>query len=142
MSTSRLFGLLAALALAVVAVMTVRAAVATSTLVNSGTIDAAAARWQGLGEFYVRQAPETARMQRAQAADTARWVAMAKAYKPSSNVQSAQPTYDAETARWVAMGEFYNRQADQAQRIQQARNADVARWTAMGKYYPRLRAKP
>src|SRR5512136_1321597 len=91
MSTSRLFGLLVALALAVVAVMTVRAAVATSNLVNSGTIDAAAARWQGLGEFYVRQAQETARIQRAQAADTARWVAMAKAYKPSSNVQSAQP---------------------------------------------------
>lgn len=142
MFTNRLFGLLAVVALAVVAVLTARGAVATSDLVNGGTSDAAAARWQALGEFYTRQAQEAARIQRAQAANTARWVAMGKAYTPATNAQPAQPAYDAETARWVAMGEFYIRLADEARRIQQARNADVARWTAMGEYYARLQVKP
>ena len=142
MSISRLLSLFVALALVAVAALTLRAGVATSNLVNGGTIDADAARWQALGEFYAKQAQEAARVQRAQAADTARWEAMGKAYTPSTNAQSAQPAYDAETARWVAMGEFYVRQADEAQRARQARNADAARWAAMGKYYARLQTKP
>jgi len=142
MSISRLFSLFVALALVAVAALTLRAGVATSNLVNGGTIDADAARWQALGELYARQAQEAARVQRAQAANTARWVAMGKAYTPATNAQSAQPAYDAETARWVAMGEFYIRQADEAQRARQARNADAARWAAMGKYYARLQTKP
>jgi hypothetical protein len=141
MSISRLLSGLIAVVLVVVAVLTARGAVATSDLVNGGTIDTAAARWQALGEYYVRQAQEAARIQRAQAADVARWVAMGKAYSPAMKAQSAQPAYDAETARWVALGEYYVRQADEAQRTQRARNADAARWTAKGEYYAKLQAK-
>jgi len=67
--------------LVVVAVLT-RAGSCHSDLVNGGTIDTAAARWQALGEYYVRQAQEAVGIQRAQAADVARWVAMGKAYSP------------------------------------------------------------
>ena len=62
MSISRLFSLFVALALVAVAALTLRAGVATSNLVNGGTIDADAARWQALGEFYAKQAQEAARV--------------------------------------------------------------------------------
>jgi len=77
MSTSRFFNLFVALALVVVTALTVHAGIATSNLVNSGTIDAEGARWMAMAEFYARQAQEAARIQRVQEADTARWLALA-----------------------------------------------------------------
>jgi hypothetical protein len=141
MSINRLFSLFVALTFVVVVVLTVRAGIATSNPVNSGTIDAEAARWQALGEFYARQAQESARIQRVQEPDTARWVAMGKFYA-KLEAERIQRTQDAETARWQALGESYAKQAQEAQRIQQVQNADAARWTAMGNFYARLQAKP
>jgi hypothetical protein len=142
MSTSRFFNLFVALALVVVTALTVHAGIATSNLVNSGTIDSEGARWMAMAEFSARQAQEAARIQRVQEADTARWLALAKAYAPTKNAQPAQPAYDAETARWVALGEFYAKQAQEAQRIQRVQDADAARWTAMAKFYAKLQTKP
>ena len=131
MSTSRLFNVFVALALVVVVSLTVHAGVATSNLVNSGTIDVEGARWTARAEYYARQAQEPARIKRAQEAYTARWVALAKAYEPTENAQSAQPAYDAEAARWVALGKFYGQ-------LRAAQDADTARWVAMGKFYAKL----
>ncbi len=140
MSISRLLSLFVALALVVVAALTLRAGVASSNPVNSGTIDAGAARWQALGEAYVTQAQEAARVQRAQAADTARWIAMGKFYA-KLEMERIQRTQDAATSRWQALGEFYAKRAQAAQRIQQVQNADAARWQALGEFYARLQVK-
>ena len=133
MSTSRLFSLFVALTLAVAVVVTLRVGVGTSNLVNSGTVDAEAARWTAKAEFYAGQAQEAARIQRVQAADTARWVAMAKAYELAKHAP-AQTTYDAETGRWMALAQFYAGPSA-------AQEAVTARWVAMGTFYATLEAQ-
>ncbi len=79
------------------------------------------------------QALEAQRLERSQAADTARWNAMSDHYKRLDGAQSIERSRQAEAARWTAMAEYY--QALQASLLQRGRAADAARWNAMAHYY-------
>ena len=110
MSTNRFFSLLVVMSLVLIATLTVREALATSA-VGSDTQNA----------------------QRAQAADAARWTAMAEYYTNAEAVQSRGQAAD--SAHWTAMSEYYQAQV---QNLDRGQAADAARWTAMAEYYLRL----
>jgi hypothetical protein len=113
--TNRFFTLLVVMTLVLVATLTVREAVATSTVVS-----------------------DAQKAQRAQVADAARWTAMGKYY---ASVEAVQPRGQAaDSARWTAMGEYYREQAE-AQHLDRGQAADAARWTAMAEYYLRMLSK-
>ena len=112
MSANRFFNVLAFMALALVATLTVQEAVATSAVLS-----------------------DTEKAQRAQAADAARWTAMGEYYASVAEVQSRGQAADA--ARWTAMGEYYRNLA-KSQNLDRGWAADAARWTAMAEYYRQL----
>lgn len=112
MSANRFLNLLVLMALALVATLTVREAVATSAVLS-----------------------DTEKAQRAQVADAARWTAMGEYYANVSEVQSRGQAADA--ARWTAMSEYYKNLA-KSQNLDRGRAADAARWTAVADYYLRF----
>jgi hypothetical protein len=112
MSANRFLNLLVLMALALVATLTVREAMATSAVLS-----------------------DAQKAERAQAADAARWTAMAEYYASAAEVQSRGQAADA--ARWTAMGEYYKNLA-KSQNLDRGRAADAARWTAMADYYLRF----
>jgi hypothetical protein len=112
MSANRFFNVLVLMALVLVATLTVREAMATSAILS-----------------------DAEKAERAQAADTARWMAMGEYYAAVEAVQSRGRAADA--ARWTAMGEYYENLA-MSQNLDRGRAADAARWTAMANYYTQL----
>jgi len=109
MITNRFFNLLVVMALVLVASLTVREALATSTVLSD--------------------------TEKAQAADAAHWTAMGEYYADLETIQSREQAADA--ARWIAMGKYYENQA-KFQNLGLNHTADAARWTAMAEYYLRL----
>jgi hypothetical protein len=106
-------------------------------------LEADAARWTAMGEFYAAQAEAE---QRSMDAYEARNTGLAAHYEAQQervmNADAARLTglaqyqrlsaMDANTARWVAMGEFYTAQAEAEQR---AIDAYAARLTGQAEHY-------
>jgi len=109
MFTNRFFNLVIVMALVLVASLTVREVLATSTVLSD--------------------------TEEAQAADAARWTAMGEYYADLETIQSREQAADA--AHWIAMGMYYENQA-KSQSLGLNHIADAARWTAMAEYYLRL----
>jgi len=65
-------------------------------------VEADAARWVAMGEFYARL--DELQRQRSVAADAARWIAKGEFF-------AGLNTAEVDAARWVAMGEYYARLA-------------------------------
>jgi hypothetical protein len=150
MSTNRIYGLLVAVALAVVAILTGQDAIATSN-VASDTLEtlrmqknwtADAARWMAMGEFHQNRA-EAENLTRSRTADAARWEAMGRYYRQFGGGASLNllRSRAADTARWTALAEYdqYLAKAEE-QNLARARAADAARWTALGQYFAQIGA--
>jgi len=91
-------------------------------------LEADAARYTAMAEFYAAKA-ESIRL--GQEADAARYTAMAEFYNASA--ASIQRGQEADAARYTAMANYYlNKEADH---LKQIHDADAARYTAMAKYY-------
>ena len=87
--------------------------------------DIGAARWQALGESYLKIASQ------ARSVDAARWQALGEAYAKPASASSfdAKMSSDTSAARWQALGESYLKIASQV------RSVDAARWQALGEAY-------
>ncbi len=121
MHTHRIIGLLVAVALAVVAILTAQDVIATSHVASESL--------------------DTLRMQRSSIADAARWTAMGEYYQKRAEAENLARSRRADSARWTAMAEYYQKRAEaEAQNLARAQGADAARWTAMAKYYARVAA--
>ena len=98
-------------------------------------IDAAAARYQALGEFYQAQSESAiGSIQRGVDAATARYEAMREYYQGQSEIASGsiQRGIDAATARYEAMREYYQAQsATMGDSIQRGIDAGTARYEAL-----------
>ena len=115
MYANRFFTFVVILALVGVIALTVREAVATSTIaLDSG-------------------AQEAQRLQLSRAADAARWTAMGEYYEKLNGSQSIARSRTADAARWIAMGDYYEKL--EVSQIQRSLAADTARWNALAEYY-------
>jgi hypothetical protein len=121
MHTNRFFGLLAAVAIAVVAILIAQDATATSNVASDSL--------------------ESLRMQKNWTADAARWTAMGEYYQNWVEAENITRSRTADAARWEAMGRYYQQLgSDASLNLLRSRAANTARWTAMAEYYAQRNA--